>query len=61
MDITAQIIEFENGEMDQDEILDLFQELVNTGLAWQLQGYYGRAANHLIAEGLIYYPGSVND
>ena len=49
-----QIIAYENGELDEDEVLELFQGLVNSGLAWQLQGHYGRTASNLIEAGLIY-------
>lgn len=53
-DIGLKILQFENGELTEDyEILDLFQELVDTGMAWSLQGYYGRTAHDLIERGLI--------
>ena len=52
-EITNQIIRYENGELDYAEFLDLFQELVNSGMAWQLQGHYGRTAANLIMEGEI--------
>ena len=48
-----QIIRYENGHMSQEEELVFFQGLVNTGLAWSLQGHYGRTAKALIEEGLI--------
>ena len=50
------IIRFENGEMDTEETICLFQDLVNTGLAWQLQGSYGRMAKDLIDAGLVSLP-----
>lgn len=47
------LVRYEDGEMDEEEVLDLFQRLVNSGLAWTLQGHYGRTAVALIERGLI--------
>jgi hypothetical protein len=52
------IIAFENGELDEDGIIALFQSLVDSGLAWQLQGCYGRQAAAMIEEGLIHAKGN---
>lgn len=46
------IIRYENGLMEEEDIILFFQELINTGLAWKLQGHYGRTAMHLIETGL---------
>jgi hypothetical protein len=41
-------------EADSDEqILEAWQHLHNTGLAYHLQGFFGRTARHLIDQGLI--------
>jgi hypothetical protein len=47
------ILAYENGEMDDAEFIPFFQELVDSGLAWQLQGSYGRCAESLIENGLV--------
>jgi hypothetical protein len=47
------IIAYESGEMTEEEIIDLFQELVNDGSAWILQGHYGRTAMALIEAGYV--------
>ncbi len=48
-----QLIEFEEGNLDRDETIALFQELVDTGVVWKLQGFYGRIAQELIEGGYI--------
>jgi len=45
------IIAYENGELDGGQIIELFQELINNGMAWTLQGSYGRMAKYLIDAG----------
>jgi hypothetical protein len=47
---------WEGGEISDEETTELFQELVNTGQAWRLQGMYGRQAQALLDAGYIHYP-----
>lgn len=49
--MVSQIIAYEQGELDQEETIALFQHIINTGLAWSLQGHYGRTAVALIEAG----------
>lgn len=50
------IMDFESGQMDEERTIAFFQKLVDNGLAWTLQGSYGRAAQQLLNAGLIAYP-----
>jgi hypothetical protein len=47
------LLQFEDGALDDDQVVDLFQRLVDSGLAWSLQGSYGRMAAALIDAGLV--------
>ena len=47
-DRVDKIIRWEAGEMDKDEAVAFFQELINDGSAWEIQGIYGRVAASLI-------------
>jgi hypothetical protein len=50
------MIAYENGELDGGQIIELFQELINNGMAWTLQGSYGRMAKFLIDHGYCRRP-----
>lgn len=60
-DIAIDLISFEQGELGQREILDLFATLVASGMAWTLQGSYGRTALWLINEGWLTKGGEITD
>jgi hypothetical protein len=47
-----QIIAFENGELNEDGVVSLLQDLIDSGMVWKLQGFYGRTARDLIDAGL---------
>ena len=40
-------------EVDEDKQIEAWQHLVDTGLAWSLQGWFGRTAMDLIEQGII--------
>ena len=37
----------------EEQVVEAWQYLVDSGLAWQLQGWFGRTAVRLIEEGII--------
>ena len=49
MEIAEGFIEAES----EEEVIEAWQHLVDTGLAWQLQGSFGRTAEDLIEQGII--------
>ena len=40
-----------------ETVVEAWQHLIDTGLAWQLQGWFGRQAAHLIQAGLCHHNG----
>ncbi len=50
-DQLGQMIAYESGALGGAESVELFQYLIDTGLAWTLQGSYGRMAARLIDAG----------
>lgn len=59
LDITDKIIQLESGEISEQDFLSLFSTLIKTGLAWSLQGCYGRTARALIDQGYIDKKGNI--
>jgi hypothetical protein len=51
---------FVESESEEQEIA-AWQHLVDTGLCWTLQGYFGRTARALIDAGIINPPQYTND
>lgn len=50
-DMLDRLIDHEEGRLSEPETVQLFQQLIDTGLAWKLQGHYGRTAQALIEAG----------
>lgn len=54
--MTAKIMAYEAGEMDFNEMVEFFQELIDTGTIGHLQGHYQRQAQSLFADGFVTLP-----
>lgn len=52
-----EMMAFENGEQSREDTIAMFQKLINSGLAWRLQGFYGRTAAALIGQGYCHERG----
>lgn len=48
------VIAFENGELDEDQVVEMVQHLIDSGLIFELQGSYQRLAAELIKAGLCH-------
>lgn len=44
----------EEGELSEEDTIILYQKLIDNGMAWTLQGCYGRTARALIEAGLCH-------
>jgi hypothetical protein len=55
MDLVNNIVDWENGEMDDTREDSFFQELLDSGMVNELQGMYGRRAMQLLADGRIFH------
>ena len=58
-DMVGRIMDYEEGLLREDEVVELFAELVGNGMAWTLQGHYGRMASALIEADIITQDGEV--
>jgi len=57
-DLLDAIMEYENGDMSEEDTIRFFQQLIDTGQAWTLQGHYGRTAMSLIENGHCHEKGT---
>jgi len=40
----------------EEQVIEAWQLLIDTGLAWRLQGWFGRTASQLIGQGICREP-----
>jgi hypothetical protein len=59
LDTLSKIIQYETEGLNDTEMLNLFAELIKSGMAWTLQGSYGRTARALIDSGYISSTGKI--
>jgi len=50
------IAEGEQEPESDEQYIQAWQHLIDTGLAWSLQGFFGRTASTMIQQGLCYVP-----
>jgi|32_taG_2_1085360.scaffolds.fasta_scaffold99844_1 hypothetical protein len=55
MNFLDRIVEYEDGSLEWDDVVSLFQDLLNTGFILNLQGHYQRTCQALINAGEISY------
>ena len=60
-DIIDYIMDYEFGDMSDLDTLKMFSELIKNGMAWNLQGHYGRTANNLIESEYLLANGDINE
>jgi hypothetical protein len=53
MKMLDMMMSYENGELDTEQTVELFQNLIDSGLIFNLQGHYMRVAKDLVDAGLI--------
>jgi len=51
-DLVGKVMQYESGLLPRAEAIELFQRLIDNGMAFQLQGSYGRTAMKLLDRGL---------
>ena len=55
-DELSAMMAWEEGTLNRKDTIRLFQHLIDNGMAWQLQGIYGRFATILLRTGVCHYP-----
>lgn len=53
MKMLEMLIAYENGTLDDNDTVVLFQNLIDSGLIFSLQGHYMRVVKDLVEAGLV--------
>jgi hypothetical protein len=59
MDYIDFIIAYESGDLTGKQLIEFFSKLVKDGMAYTLQGHYGRMATTLIENGILADDGTI--
>lgn len=60
-DVVDFLMRYDAGDLSESEFITLFQYLIDTGMAWHLQGRIGRTAQDLIESGVCQRPAANTD
>lgn len=60
-DLVSNIMDYEAGKMSEKNEIKFFSHLIKSGLAWSLQGHYGRTAAAMIDDGIIRKDGAITE
>jgi len=52
MNVYDKIVDYENGDLNEDEVVEFFQYLIDNDMINKFQGHYQRMARFFIEEGL---------
>jgi hypothetical protein len=58
-DLIDQMMEYESGELSDQETLNMYSEIIQHGMQYSLQGHYGRTASALIQDGWLDNNGNI--
>ena len=58
-DLVTKIICYESGEMNDNQTLEFFSELIKAKLYWELLGHYGRIVTVYIEAGYLDNKGNI--
>jgi hypothetical protein len=58
-DLIDQMMEYECGELSDQDTLNMYSEIIKNNMQYSLQGHYGRTASALIQDGWLDNKGNI--